>query len=154
MERGTIVVKLTSGNEEFDCNCGCGRRYPGLRGEAVRADGAERVLFFALMTECGDERHLWLALGSGPWDPVSDPRDCFCSVQMWTADGSVHAQVTDAARSPWKTEKIFTDQVARFLDREEVMQKSGVPEWLFAWTDELTTTGLPRLGRFLLRADN
>jgi hypothetical protein len=105
------------------------------------------------MAECDDVRNLWLAVGSGPWDADADPRDCFCSVQMWVADGSVHSRVTDAAKSPWKREPMFTDNVGRLLDREEVMQKGGAPEWLFSWTDDLTTIGVPQLRRFLLRSD-
>lgn len=148
-----VEVELVGGEHEFQCDCGCGRRHRGVRGQAVRKGGAEKVLFYALMTECDDARHLWIAVGSGPWDSDSDPRDCFCSVQMWVADGSVHSRVTDAAQSPWKHEPIFTENVARLLGRDEVMRKQGAPEWLFSWTDALTTGGIPQLGRFLLRSE-
>jgi hypothetical protein len=148
-----VVVELFGGEREIQCDCGCGRRHRGFRGKAVRNGGAEEVLFYALTTECDDERYLWLAVGSGPWDSASDPRDCFCSVQIWVADGSVHSRVTDAAKSPWKHEPIFTENVARLIDRDEVMRKQGAPEWLFGWTDALATAGLPQLGRFLLRSE-
>jgi hypothetical protein len=153
MDRGEVTVETFGGEREVECNCGCGKRHRAVRGQAARAGGTEKVLFYALMTEGGGRRCVWLIVGSGPWDAGTDPRECFCSAQLWAADGTIQTRVTDAAECPWRNEPMFTESVGRLLDRDEVMRKPGGYEWLFGWTDGLTMRGLPRLGRFLLGSE-
>jgi hypothetical protein len=132
-----IEVRLFGETQDAVCPCGCEQAHRLLRGQATRPGSGQFVLFLCLLAQHHDERHIWLAIGSGPWGE-DDSRDCFCSVESWLADGSLISRTTEPHESPFAAAQQFKEGGgARIVAREEVIGHPERKAWLFEWVDEL-----------------
>lgn len=144
-----VRVELFGKLQDEPCGCGCGQVHQRARGEATRSPEGGTVLFLCLLARHHDERHLWFAIGSGPWEEGGP--DCFCSVEAWPQPTGTACRMTEARESPFRHHQLFTEGAARFVARDEVIGHPERKEWLFGWVDELVE--IEQFKRFLNSAD-
>lgn len=129
------------------CPCGCGLEHVRSSGSVSRADGHE-ILLSVVMAAHRDERHLWLAIGSGPLDG-RDLRDCLAIVEVWATPEGLASRVADLGSSPFAGNPVFADPRVRVVERDEALAFEDYRRWLFQWVDDLAAQ-LPGAGDFLL----
>jgi len=131
-----VVVKM--GWEALaDCQCGCGRSHRAISGGVVRGDA--QTAFMAILAEHPDPEgsKIWFALGSGPWWPDVDDRECFVNVATWLADGGFRSRVSEPEDSLWQGHELLADAQIRVLTRDEVLDFEPGASWVFATIDAI-----------------
>ncbi len=115
------------------CSCGCNRPYAVSSG--ILHYGEEREVRFelALVRHADNDRHVWVALISGPWTD-EDEGDCWVFVHGMPQPDGVAARVEDIAASPWSGADLAG---GRAIPRDEVMSNPPAKDWVFERFNDL-----------------
>ena len=109
------------------CTCGCGRPYSISKGVLQYGEGREVNFELALVSHADNDRHVWVALISGPWTD-EDAGNCWVVIHGLPQDDRINARVEDLAASPWASADW---QGGRAISREEVMSNPPAKNWAF-----------------------
>lgn len=120
------------GSETRLCGCGCGRPY-AVSGGTIRY-GEEREVEFelAFVSHADDDRHLWLALITGPWRD-DDAGECWVFVHGMPQENGVAGRIEDLAATPWAGLPLG----GRAIPRDEVMANPAARDWVFERFNEV-----------------
>jgi hypothetical protein len=121
------------GTESRICACGCDQPYTVSQGTLRYGEEREVLFKLALVQHAENDRHVWVALISGPWTD-DDAGDCWVFIHGWPKEDGVTARVEDMAESPWSAEDL---DGARPIPREEVMSNAPAKSWVFECFNDL-----------------
>ncbi len=120
----TNPVEL-SGSESHVCRCGCGRPYTVSGGVIHYGEQREVQFELAFVTHSDTDRHLWLALITGPWRD-EDEGECWVFVHGLPQANGVAGRIEDLAATPWAGMPLG----GRAVGREEVMANPAARDWV------------------------
>ena len=115
------------------CTCGCGRPYALSAGTLHYGEQREVRFELALVRHAENDRHVWVALVSGPWTD-EDAGDCWVFIHGMPQPDGVAARVEDMAASPWSGQDLGG---ARHIPREEAMSNAPAKAWVFERFNDL-----------------
>lgn len=109
------------------CDCGCGRPYSISKGVLQYGEGREVDFELALVSHADNDRHVWVALISGPWTDA-DTGNCWVVVHGFPQDDRLNARVEELSASPWANANL---DGGRAVTRAEVMSNEPAKIWVF-----------------------
>lgn len=121
------------GTETRLCACGCNQPYTVHGGKLSYDEGRDVTFELALVQHGDGQRHVWVALISGPWTD-DDARDCWVFIHGLRQDEGVSARVEELNDSPWSAVDLEGN---RPLPRDEVMNNPPAKTWVFERFNDL-----------------
>ncbi|MEO1766888.1 hypothetical protein [Thiobacter aerophilum] len=124
-------LQLT-GSETLVCPCGCGRPYVVSGGSIHYGEQREVEFEPAFVSHSETDRHLWLALITGPWRD-DDAGECWVFVHGLPQENGVAGRIEDVAASPWGGLPLG----GRAIPREEVLANPAARDWVLERFNEV-----------------
>lgn len=136
-----------AGSETLICRCGCGRPYTVSGGTIHYGEQREVQFELAFVSHSDTDRHLWLALITGPWRD-EDTGECWVFVHGLPQENGVAGRIEDVGASPWGGMPLG----GRAVSREEVMANPAARDWVFERFNEVMQYH-PGVAPFIYRDD-